>query len=368
MQPTTFAKLGVTAVGVAAVGLVGLTLLQGPAIGPAASPSPTASPSPVTPPPLTERFESPLHRLSIAYPAGWQTRPATEPWGHDAIIFGASDVDVIFDPTLGGDLYIALASEPLDGRSAGEWDDSVAFAEICGVNVGPGGGRGRASRIDGVDAFVTSLGCGSGGAGRHEAVFATATRGYVIQSHLGAGVDDSVRATYDAAWFEALLKSVDLRPAPPFTERFDSPLHGISIDYPSGWQVRPATEPWTDQALTFDSPAADVISDPAFGTRLYFTLASQPYGDVRPDDWDGPRHNEYCRTGEGGAGVGGGTVDGVDAHLGTRCRSHFAEPRTATRGYVIFLRVSDEALGEDYGWAWFEAAIETVDLRPEDAR
>lgn len=39
------AKLALTAVAIVAVGLVGLTLMRGPAVGPAASPSPTASPS-----------------------------------------------------------------------------------------------------------------------------------------------------------------------------------------------------------------------------------------------------------------------------------------------------------------------------------
>jgi len=62
----------------------------------------------------------------------------------------------------------------------------------------------------------------------------------------------------------------------PGESRFSSTIHGISIDYPSGWQIRPATEPWTGGALRFDSPAADVIFDPRFGNRLYIALASQP--------------------------------------------------------------------------------------------
>jgi hypothetical protein len=44
----TSGKLALTAVAIAAVGFVGLTLLRGPVIGPASTPSPTASPSPLT--------------------------------------------------------------------------------------------------------------------------------------------------------------------------------------------------------------------------------------------------------------------------------------------------------------------------------
>ncbi|HYN70338.1 MAG TPA: hypothetical protein VEX41_09025, partial [Candidatus Eisenbacteria bacterium] len=44
------------------------------------------------------------------------------------------------------------------------------------------------------------------------------------------------------------------RPSPrPGEATFSSTIYGISIDYPSGWQTRPATVPWLGEDLTFDS-------------------------------------------------------------------------------------------------------------------
>jgi hypothetical protein len=131
-------------VAIAAVGVVEADARPGTGGRSAASPSPAASPPPVMPPPpFTERFDSAVHGLSISYPAGWETRPATEPWNHDSFTFGASDVDVIFDPTLQADLYIALVSEPLRGLSGEEWVNGGHSVDICGVReegVGVSGG------------------------------------------------------------------------------------------------------------------------------------------------------------------------------------------------------------------------------------
>lgn len=43
------------------------------------------------------------------------------------------------------------------------------------------------------------------------------------------------------------------------TETFTSDIHGMSASYPSGWQLRPATEPWNGDLVQQDSPFADVI-------------------------------------------------------------------------------------------------------------
>jgi hypothetical protein len=182
----------------------------------AASPSPMASPSPVTqpPPPFTERFDSPLHGLSIGYPSGWRTRAATEPWGHDEVAFGAPDVDVIFDPTLQDDLYFALASEPLGGQSGWDWVQALMPPSlgICKRAYGAGAGgvtlHGNYGWFEGCD---TPFGSDS------VAIVATATRGYIIYLHVGDG--RLPQATYDELskevngdWFEAAIETVDLRP------------------------------------------------------------------------------------------------------------------------------------------------------------
>jgi hypothetical protein len=171
-------------------------------------PSVSVEPSPVTqlPPPFTERFDSPLHGLSIGYPSGWRTRAATEPWGHDAVAFGAPDVDVIFDPTLQDDLYFALVSESLGGKSGSDWVDaswppSVGICTESGI-------AGGVYTLDGADGEVVS--CGSHVAGGHVVTVATATRGYIIYLHVGD--ERLLQATYDWDWFEAALETVDLRP------------------------------------------------------------------------------------------------------------------------------------------------------------
>ena len=206
---TSFAKLALTVVAIAAVGVVGLTLVQGPVTGPAAPPSPTPSPSPVTPPPspFTERFDSAVHGLSISYPAGWETMPATEPRNDDSLTFGAADVDVIFDPTLQADLYIALVSEPLRGLSGEEWVNGVNADDICGVREEGEGVTGGSYNLDGASGFATSR-IGSG-AGCDFVAVATGTRGYIIGLRIG---DEAHAEGFGWGWFKAVLETIDLRP------------------------------------------------------------------------------------------------------------------------------------------------------------
>jgi hypothetical protein len=188
--------------------------------GPTATPTQTEpgifapSPSSVTqpPPPFTETFDSPLHGLSIGYPSGWQTRVATEPWGHGAVAFDAPDVDVIFDPTLRDDLYFALVSEPLGGKSATEWVTAhwtrLPSVGICKGSDGAGGGN---DTFHGNYAWFEYCDERHGAALGHVVIVATATRGYIIYLHVAD--ERRLQATYDTHWFErVLLKTVDLRP------------------------------------------------------------------------------------------------------------------------------------------------------------
>jgi hypothetical protein len=163
----------------------------------------------------------------------------------------------------------------------------------------------------------------------------------------------------------------DASPAPPprLTERFDSTLHGISMDYPAGWQVRPASEPWTEGELNFDSPAADVIFDPAYGDRLYFALASQPLGPIPAESQDLVDNAPVLCDGEGGSTGGTDAVDGVKAFFVHRCGGSAVGIATDTRGYLILLVVPDEVPGlrGKNGWGWFDSAVETVDLHQGQA-
>ena len=155
-------------------------------------------------------------------------------------------------------------------------------------------------------------------------------------------------------------------PPPPLTEAFDSPLHGISIAYPSGWQARPASEPWTGDEITFDSPAVDVIFDPELGDRLYLSIVSEPLGALSGDDWTS--RAGYAATVCHGGGGGGITVDGAHAWC-WHCGNTETFITTGTHGYVIQMVVSEDVprLRETFDEDWYHSVLETVDLRPEEA-
>ena len=160
--------------------------------------------------------------------------------------------------------------------------------------------------------------------------------------------------------------SASERPSPaPGYSRFTSTIHGIAIDYPAGWQIRRATEPWTDGELNFDSPAADVIFHPTFGERLYIALASRPSGNTQADRIDLLGNAHLCVSSGGG---GGFAVDGAGA-FDWYCGDYEVGVTTDNRGYLILMAVAGDEPGlrETYDFAWMEAELATVDLRPEEA-
>lgn len=157
-------------------------------------------------------------------------------------------------------------------------------------------------------------------------------------------------------------------PAAEFS-RFRSTIHGISIDYPSGWQVRPATEAWNHDAFTFDAPGVDVIFDPTLQEDLYFSLASEPLGGQSAEDWWGSAlawaADEVCETGGtyGGLSWDGwrGATRGCDGD-----EDQVIAVATATHGYLIYLHVGDDpVLRARYDWNDFfgPLTLETVELR-----
>lgn len=195
-----FFKYAITAAAVA-VAFVGLTLLRAPVVGPAATASPVPSPSSSVPlpPPLTERFDSKSHGISMNYPAGWQTRPASERWTDGVINFGAPGVDIIFDPARGEALYFAVASEPSGGRPNDVWSKDLTLPDC------PGGHAGGEFAFDGAVGWVVTCG---GGPLRHSALLTNETHGYAIVMYLGdAGLSD----TYTSRWFVSVLETLDLR-------------------------------------------------------------------------------------------------------------------------------------------------------------
>lgn len=164
---------------------------------------------------------------------------------------------------------------------------------------------------------------------------------------------------------------------PPLTERFDSRLHGISIDYPSGWQERPATQLWNDRFVPgFDSPTGDVIFDPALREGLYVVLTSSRGKRGSVDEWHGlTAWPGLCddETDQAGPSHVPYILEGARGYLFTsRCRSggailYGAELATDSRGYIVYLYVGSGSSQARYDKAWFEAALETVALRPQEA-
>jgi hypothetical protein len=170
-----------------------------PVLGPGGSPSASSG---------FPRFTSTIHGIAIDYPAGWETRPATQPYDHDAVAFGAPDVDVIFDPVLNDGLYLGLASEPLNGQSRDEWCCApiIMATEMCSV---PNwGGQGGNYTLDGASGWIGT--CGNRVTTNHYAFVASATRGYIIYLHVAD--ERFFEATYGEGWFDALLETVDLLP------------------------------------------------------------------------------------------------------------------------------------------------------------
>jgi hypothetical protein len=193
----SLAKLAAAAVALVTITVLGATVLQLPSSGPAAPASsvPSTSPSVPLPPPLTERFDSTLNGFSMAYPAGWQRRPATEAWRDGVIDFDAPGVDIIFDPARGELLYLAVASEPIGGRPHEVWREGLTLP--CG----PGGHSGGSRTFDGASGWVAICG------GTQSALLTNGSHHYAIVLYT---FDKKLVDTYDWGWFESVLETLDV--------------------------------------------------------------------------------------------------------------------------------------------------------------
>lgn len=198
---STFAKVAVTAIAVIAIGIVGVIALQpsgGRTAGSAPSPSPTPVPSPTaapSTPPLSETFTSKMNGISIAYPTGWLTRAATQPWTMSGWPpFEGSAGDFIFDGSLTDHLFIALASQPLAGKTGDRWAAAALAADECAPT--------EPVTIDGASGLV--------GVDCNMAAVSLDGRGYVVVLYTSG--DEPWLDVYDRTWFEQLLTTIDLRP------------------------------------------------------------------------------------------------------------------------------------------------------------
>lgn len=152
--------------------------------------------------------------------------------------------------------------------------------------------------------------------------------------------------------------------APALTQTFTSQRHGVSMSYPTGWETRPATEPWATGVPDFFSPAGDIVFDPVRESNLWIVVASQPIGPSTPDAWIAERLelDDGCTESEPIELDGATGLIGVD-----KCNR--AAVTTEGRGYFIRLYTSGDepSLSITYGRAWFEEVLATVQLHPEQA-
>jgi hypothetical protein len=151
-------------------------------------------------------FTSAVQGITIDYPSGWSVRSATKPWNEGPVTFAASDVDVIFDPSLRGDVYLALASEPLGDGAGSSWPTQPPSSTgICADATGMDGGS---ITVDGAHGWIER--CGSPTAGGHFLSVATDARGYVVYLHVAN--DRALQRTYDADFFDSLVARVAFEP------------------------------------------------------------------------------------------------------------------------------------------------------------
>ena len=171
----------------------------------APSPSPTPRPSPsaspvATPPPLTQTFTSAVHGFSMSYPEGWIARPATQPWtdlpGTPPYLHPGFDV---LDGSGGsGELFLWITTRPIGKSTPEDWVAGMMAEWECTAS--------DAITVDGVTGRIGADGC------HEQAAFATAGRGYEIALYTPNSGERRADPTYDRAWFESVLASVQFHP------------------------------------------------------------------------------------------------------------------------------------------------------------
>ena len=165
-----------------------------PSVGPTTRPTPLPS----TAPPLSQTFTSNIDRYSLSYPQGWATKAATKAWtGLLTLNFGEATHDFLYDPALTDHLFLSVASQPLGKTKPDAWaTQQMASGEGC-ADTAP-------VTIDGATGLIGAGGC-------NLAVVTTGGRGYAFRLYT-SGDQPGLDTSYDQAWFEELLATVQLQP------------------------------------------------------------------------------------------------------------------------------------------------------------
>lgn len=145
-------------------------------------------------------------------------------------------------------------------------------------------------------------------------------------------------------------------PLPALTETYTSALHGISVSYPAGWKLRPATEAWQQgDIVQGDVPYADIIYEKESDSP-FLAVASQPLNGKTLDAWA----TDYLALLACQATTEPVTVDGATGVFVECEDGPYALVSAGGRGYLIWLyRIDDPS--------WFPGILATVQLHPEDA-
>jgi hypothetical protein len=136
-----------------------------------------------------------MHGISAAHPAGWTIQAATQPWTTPEWSFEDPAVDILYEPTLPGHLFLGLGSASLGATGADEWiADRLAVSECSAA---------EPVTVDGAAGSI----CADGAV----ALVSTGGRGYLILLYT-SGDEGWLDSVYDRAWFMDFLATVDLRP------------------------------------------------------------------------------------------------------------------------------------------------------------
>jgi hypothetical protein len=135
----------------------------------------------------------------MSYPEGWTAQAATEPWTDSTLPFDYTIPQADFLHDGGFSLNLVFGSQPIGDSTPEDWvARQIASEEGCPATTT------EPITVDGASGLIGAGDCDI-------AAVTTDGRGYVILA--GISPDDPSNATtYDRAWFEEVLATVQLRP------------------------------------------------------------------------------------------------------------------------------------------------------------
>lgn len=149
---------------------------------------------------------------------------------------------------------------------------------------------------------------------------------------------------------------------PALTETFTSNIHGISVKYPSGWNVERATVPWTTGLPPACAvPCADRIYE-GDTNAAFIGLSSQPMNGKTGAQWADAVVKDRAWGDTCPVQTEPVSVDGATGILVIHCPDDTPSILvwTADRGYLIVTyRIDDRA--------WIDQILATVQLDPASA-